>query len=88
MGCLVAVIDCYLDQRNPNKCIITQDFKLFQIETTVDNNNVQQSQKYVLDPINGTRVLIYCHGSLFCQLLNTDPKLLKQFKEDSSVVEA
>ena len=83
MGCSAEVNDHYLDQRNPNKYIITQDFELFQNKMTVDNNNVQQSQMYVLNPIDGTH-----DGSLFCNLLNTDPKLLKQFKEDASVVEA
>ena len=59
----------------------TKEFQSFKNELTVDSANVQQSQKFVLDPLDGTRFLIYCDGTLFCNLLNSDPKLLKQFKK-------
>ena len=65
----------------------TKDFKLLKNELTVDSNNVQQSQKFVLDPLDGTRFLIYCDDTLFSNLLNIYSKLLKQFKEDEPVVE-
>lgn len=67
--------------------MIMKDFQLFNNELTVDTNNVQQDQKFVLDPPNGSRFLIYCNGTLFCNLLNTNSKLLKHFKEESPMVE-
>ena len=42
MGCSAEVINQYLGQRNLNKYLIKQDFKLFQNEMTVNNNNAQK----------------------------------------------
>lgn len=68
-------------EKNPNDNMIKDDFQLFNNLLIVESNGSQQDWKYIFEPLNGTKYLIYCDISLFCFLLNLDPKYQRDLKK-------